>query len=148
MFVGQSGEQPIVPIPAAEAGGADDLLGAVQLRGDVEAAPARRLLDRLVPRASRGKRRRRKAPELLHPVPRRSRMKAGETALAEHRARQVERTAKRLAAADGNDARPGGEGVEPFGGGGHAGADHGHPVGVLVRLVRVDGAWVALELGG
>src|SRR4029079_16729283 len=47
----ETGQERIVRVPGLEAGGADDLVGAVQLRSDVEAARPARARDRLGPRA-------------------------------------------------------------------------------------------------
>ena len=70
-----------------------------------------------------------------------------ESALREERPWHVQRPARRLAAANRDDVGAGCERIQPFGRGGHSRADDGDAVGVVVRLVGVDGARVALELG-
>ena len=61
-------------------------------------------------------------------------------------ARQVERSALRLAAANRDDRGAGGERVQPLGRGGHAGADDRDASALVVRLVGVHGSGVAGEL--
>ena len=131
---------------APEAGGADDLIGAVDLRLDAEAALASSPLDRLVPAPSRRVGGRAEgAQELCSPGPRRG-AEAGEPTLGEERSRDVQRAACGLAAADGDDLRAGRERVQPLGRRGHPGADDRHASGVLVRRIGVDRARVVLEL--
>ena len=131
--------------PAPEAGRADHLLGAVHLRRDAEALARRARAAR--PTRGRADRRARAASARIAA---RSggavAWNARQPAAREQRPRHVERPPHRLAPPHRGDARAGGERVQPLGRRRHPGADDGDVVGVLVRLVGVDGARVAGEL--
>ena len=74
--------------------------------------------------------------------------KRGEPAAREERPRDVQRPAHRLAPAHRDDLAPGRERVQPLGRRRHPAPTTATRVGVLVRLVGVDGARVARELVG
>ena len=121
---------------------------AVQLRGDPESPVRCRGRDHGVAACIRRKGRRRQFAQRCSPLLPRRAVKRSEAASREERARDVERAAERLTAADRNDLRAGGQRVLPLRRGGHARAHDRHLRGVLVRLVGVHDARIPLECGG
>src|SRR6185295_6520531 len=124
-----------------ESGGADDLVGPVQLGRDAEATGSPRALDRIVPGAPGRVGRRRPAAEQGAALVRPRVVVRGQPATREELAWEVERASLGFAPAHRDDVRAGGERVQPLGCGGHARADDLHTFGVLVRLVGVDRTW-------
>ena len=147
MLGDEAREEVVVPEPAPEARRADHLLRAVRLVGHGESPLTAGLLERLVPGATARVGGRSVSPEELDARRRSGAVEGGEAPAGEELTREVEWTALRLAAANGDDRRARSERVQPLGGGRHARPDHLHAVGVLVWLVGVHGARVAHELG-
>src|SRR5205823_10886008 len=98
-----------MPEATPEAGRADDLLCAVELRGDPEAADASRRLERLVPRPAGRVRRPEPPPQDAGALAGWKGVVGAEAAAGEERARQVEGAALGLASPDGDDRGAGRE---------------------------------------
>ena len=82
------------------------------------------------------------------PLRRRRGVEAGQAALREERARQVERPPRRLASPHRDDLGAGRERVQPLGSGGHARRRRPSPRRRIVRLVGVHDAWIAAARRG